>query len=147
MIEFDTRVKQAIYLHFAATTEAPTAGQVSLTLGVTPAEVKDAYGRLFGSRVLVLDADGETIRMAPPFSAVATQHRVRVAGRDYVANCAWDAFGIPAALRQGGTVTSRCGQSGETVTFDVGLDTPPASDWIFHCAVPAARWWQDIVHT
>ena len=146
-MELDTRVKQAIYLHFAATTQAPTTREVALTLGVELADVSTAFGRLFASRVLVLEADGETIRMAPPFSGVATQHRVRVAGRDYAANCAWDAFGIPAALRQGGTVTSQCGQSGEAVTFEIGLDAPPASDWIFHCAVPAARWWQDIVHT
>jgi hypothetical protein len=146
-VELDTRVKQAIYLHFAATTQAPTVEQVAVSLGVAPAEVRDAFRRLFASRVLVLETDGETIRMAPPFSAVATPQRVRVAGRDYVANCAWDAFGIPAALRQPGVVTSRCGQSGEAVIFEIGLDAPPVSDWIFHCAVPAARWWQDIVHT
>jgi hypothetical protein len=85
--------------------------------------------------------------MAPPFSGVPTQHRVVAGGREYIANCAWDALGILAALHEPGTVVSACGQSGEPLRLQVGLDGPEPSDWIFHCLVPASRWWNDLVFT
>ena len=146
-MDFDTQVKTAVYAWFAGTGTAPTVKQVAEQLGLTAAEVRSAYARLRAGRVLLLEADGDTIRMAPPFSGVATQHVVEVDGRSYFANCAWDALGVPAALHRPGTVRSRCGQSGEPLLLRVGLDGPEPSPWLFHCLVPAARWWQDLVFT
>jgi hypothetical protein len=95
----------------------------------------------------VLEADGESIRMAPPFSGVPTQHRVTAAGVSYYANCAWDALGVPAALQRPATVYSRCEQSLEPLELAVSTDGPESCDWLFHCVVPAAQWWDDIVFT
>src|SRR5947199_2116614 len=67
--------------------------------------------RLRAQRVLVLEPDGVSIRMAPPFSGVSNQHVVIVDETKYFANCAWDSFGIPAALHRPGRVHSRCEQS------------------------------------
>jgi hypothetical protein len=78
---------------------------------------------------------------------VPTPHVVEADGRTYFANCAWDALGVPAALHRPGIVHSRCAQSGEPLDLAVGLEGPGASDWLFHCPVPAARWWDDIVFT
>lgn len=66
---------------------------------------------------------------------------------DYVANCAWDALGIIAALHQPGRVHSRCEQSRQPLDLAVGTDGPEPSDWLFHCAVPASQWWDDLVFT
>jgi hypothetical protein len=85
--------------------------------------------------------------MAPPFSGVPTQHVVEADGIRYFANCAWDALGIPAALHKPGTIHSRCAQSGESFHLQVGIQGPEPSDWLFHCLVPAAKWWDDIVFT
>jgi hypothetical protein len=85
--------------------------------------------------------------MAPPFSGVHTQHQVTVDGVVYHANCAWDALGIPAALHRPAQVRSRCEQSLEPLHLAVGLEGPEPSPWLFHCLVPAAKWWQDIVFT
>ena len=60
--------------------------------------------RLDRAHALVLDADTGAIRMANPFSAVPTPHRVHADGRRWHANCAWDAFGICAALQVDGRV-------------------------------------------
>jgi hypothetical protein len=78
---------------------------------------------------------------------VPTQHVAEVEGKRYFANCAWDVLGIPAALRQAGTVHSRCEQSLEPLRLRVGLEGPEPSDWLFHCLVPAAKWWDDLVYT
>jgi hypothetical protein len=146
-VDFDTRVKTAIYGWTARTTRPPTVVETAVALGEKPEGVREAYGRLFRNRVLFLEPDGETIRMAPPFSAVPTQHRVTVAGRDYFANCSWDALGIPAALHAEAEVFSRCEQTLEPIHLRVGLSGPDPEAVVAHFAVPAAKWWADLVYT
>jgi hypothetical protein len=146
-MELDLAVKVAIYRHFAATGVRPSADDIAARVSATVAEVRESFNRLRAQRVLVLEADGESIRMAPPFSGVPTQHRVTSGGVSYYANCAWDALGIPAALHQPSIVHSRCEQSLEPLELAVSDRGPEASPWLFHCVVPAAKWWDDIVFT
>ena len=80
--------------------------------------------------------------MAPPFCGVATQHKVRAGGKEYFANCAWDALGILAALHAEGEVSSRCEQSLEPIQLRVGKNGPAPAPCVVHFAVPAARWWE-----
>ncbi len=143
----DTQIKVAIYKHFAETGRAPSASMVARLTGSDTESVRQGYARLRAQRVLVLQSDGESIRMAPPFSGVATQHVVSVTGKRYFANCAWDALGIPAALHRPAVVYSRCEQSGEPLRLQVSLEGPEPSTWLFHCLVPTAKWWDDIVFT
>lgn len=146
-MDFDTQVKLAIYRHFATTAVRPSAATVAAQLNVDPQAVLDAFHRLRVQRMLVLEEDSESIRMAPPFSGVPTQHVVTADGLLYFANCAWDALGVVAALHKPAVVHSRCEGSAEPLRLRVGLDGPEASDWVFHCLVPAAQWWADIVFT
>jgi hypothetical protein len=146
-MDLDLDVKLAIYHHFAETARRPSPEETADRVGVEVPMVLETYQRLRAQRVLVLEEDGASIRMAPPFSGVPTQHVAEVGGRRYFANCAWDVLGIVAALQQSGTVHSRCEQSGEPLHLAVGLSGPEPSDWLFHCAVPAAHWWDDIVFT
>jgi hypothetical protein len=146
-LDVDLAVKMAVYRHFADTARRPSPEEVAERAGVPVAEVVPAYARLRAQRVLLLEDDGASIRMAPPFSGVPTQHVAVVGGKRYDANCAWDAFGIPAALESEGRVESRCEQSREPLWLDIGRDGPEPSDWLFHCAVPAAHWWDDLVLT
>lgn len=146
-MEFDNQVKLAVYGHFARTGRRPAPDEIAAAVGADGAAVIDAYGRLRAQRVLVLESDGSSILMAPPFSGVPTQHIVEAGGVRYHANCAWDALGVLAALHQPGMVHSRCEQSGEPLHLEVGQDGPAHSDWLFHCLVPAAHWWDDIGFT
>jgi hypothetical protein len=141
------QVKVAVYHHFAETGRAPEPSEVAKRAGTRVDLVVAAYASLRAHRLLWLEPDGRTIRMAPPFSAVPTQHVVEVGGMRYFANCAWDALAIPAALHTPGIVHSRCEQSGEPLELPVRLDGPERSDWLFHCLVPAAKWWDDLVFT
>jgi len=146
-MDFDLQVKLAVYHHFAATGGRPSLDQTAERVAADAAAVLEAYRRLQAQRVLVLEADGASIRMAPPFSGVVTQHVVDAGGVSYFANCAWDALGIPAALRKPATVHSRCEQSLQPLRLQVTAAGPEASDWLFHCVAPAAHWWDDIVFT
>jgi hypothetical protein len=146
-MDFPTSVKLAIYRLTAEHGSPPAQTVVAEAVGAPLAEVRAAYESLAGNRLLVLQADRATIRMAPPFSGVPTQHRVTVAGVRYFANCAWDAFGIMAALGRPSKIHSRCEQSLEPLDLEVDTAAPPESDWVFHCQVPAAHWWDDVVFT
>jgi len=146
-VDLDLEIKMAIYRHFAETGERPSVDEIARRVGVSTEDVSEAYRRLRVARVLLLEADGISIRMAPPFSGIATQHVVKSEGVSYFANCAWDALGIPAALQHPATVHSRCEQTMEPLRLEVGRDGPEPSVWLFHCLVPAAQWWDDLVFT
>jgi hypothetical protein len=146
-MDFDTNIRLAVYQHFASTGQAPSLARVAAHLASSEQDVRLGYARLRANRVLFLEPDGETIRMAPPFSGVPTPHTVEAGRQPYFANCAWDALGIPAALHQPAVVHSSCGQSGAPLNLQVGRGGPESSPWLFHCQVPAARWWVDLVFT
>ena len=146
-MDFDTKTKLAIYGYFAENGRRPSPEEIANLTGSDISNVLGAYARLRAQRVLALEADGSSIRMAPPFSGVPTQHSVVVGGKQYFGNCAWDALGIVAALHQPGEVHSCCEQSGEPLHLKVSLNGPEPSTWLFHCLVPASKWWDDIVFT
>jgi hypothetical protein len=147
-MDFDLLLRMAIYRHFAERAAAPTLDDMAAEAARPREEIKEAYRRLYAKRLLVPMPDGEAIRMAPPFSGIETQHRVRANGKEYFANCAWDSFGVAAALRAEGEVVSRCEQTREPLRVSLqGQAGPPLSEWRFHVAVPAVHWWRDIVYT
>ena len=146
-MDFENRVKLAVYHHFAETGRAPGPADVAGRVESVADVVVEAYRSLASKRLLVLEPDGTSIRMASPFSGVPTQHVVESEGVEYFANCAWDALGIGAALQRPVVVRSRCEQSLEALVLPVGIDGPDRSDWVFHCLVPASQWWDDIVFT
>lgn len=145
--ESDVQVKLAIFGEFSETGRAPTCERIEARTGLSPDIVRDSLQSLRAQRLVVVESDGATIRMAPPFSGVPTYHVVESGGVEYYANCAWDALGILAALKSPGRIRSRCAQSGEPLDIRVGVNGPEPSTWLFHCLVPAARWWEDIVFT
>ena len=142
----DTDVRIAVYETFAAAGRAPTRHELAERLSLTPDEVAASLGRLAAARVLVLRPSGD-IWMAMPFSAVPTPFLVHSVDSQWWANCAWDAFGIPAALHVDGHVSSTCPDCGERIEIEIRDERPIPNDYVFHVAVPAARWWDDIVYT
>jgi hypothetical protein len=121
---------------------APTAAELG-----DEADVKAGWRRLHEVQALVLDPATDEIRMANPFSAVPTAYRVHARERSWYANCAWDAFGVLAALEVDGSVESSCPDCGEPYVVQVDGKRIDRSGLLFHCLVPAARWWDDIVFT
>jgi hypothetical protein len=65
----------------------------------------------------------------------------------WYANCAWDAFGVCAALKADGRIETSCADCAEALTVDVTNQMPDDETILFHCLVPASRWWDDIVFT
>jgi hypothetical protein len=145
--ERDLQLRNLTYARFVAEGRAPTAEEVARAAGLRTGELRAAWRRLHDAHALVLDPAGAELRMANPFSAVATPYRVHCDGRDWYANCAWDAFGICAALGRDGRIDSECPDCGEAITVRVSDAAPSDDTLLFHCLVPAAHWWDDIVFT
>jgi hypothetical protein len=110
--------------------------------------------------MIVLDDRPTTkgeVRMALPFSSEPTgfevsSSEVTSGGRRWWANCAWDSFAVVAALDIDSRIEATWMDTGEpvdiTITSGVISDGLDGDDEGFvHFAVPASRWWDDIVET
>jgi hypothetical protein len=147
MDDVDIMVRNATYALFAELGRAPTADDVAQRAGSDAGDVAAVWRRLHDAHALVLDVETGALRMANPFSAVPTSYRVQAGGRWWDANCAWDAFGICAALHTDGRIESACPDCDRPIEVAVRDGRPDDEDLVFHCLVPAARWWDDIVFT
>ena len=96
--------------------------------------------------LVVLDDVGE-IRMALPFAATDTGHRVKGDNRTWWANCAWDSLAIPVALGIDAQIEATWLDTGDPVDLVVRNGRLSSTEGFVHFAIPAARWWDDIVET
>ena len=103
--------------------------------------------RLAAAHVIVLQPDGAEILMANPFSAVPTAFPVVTARQRYQGNCIWDALGAVAMLGEDAEIETACGCCGQALRLAVRAGTLEAPPSVVHFALPAARWWDDIVFT
>ncbi len=143
----DVRLRNVTYQMFVESGRAPTADAVASVVRATAADVVAGWARLHDAHALVLQTGGREIRMANPFSAVPTAYRVMANDRWWYANCAWDAFGICAALDADGIIETSCPDCGDAVSINVRSERPDDRSLVFHCLVPANLWWDDIVFT
>jgi hypothetical protein len=147
-VDFDVAVKLNIYETIVESSKAPTSAEVSEAMGTSVDVVEAAFHRLYQKRLLVLEPGSTSqIRMAPPFSGVETPFRVKVDGKVYFANCAWDALGVPSALHHDADIATTCADCGESMSFEARNNAPVLQDCAVHFAVPAAKWWDDIIYT
>lgn len=140
------RVRLGIYDEIVRSGDAPGAAALAATLGLHDAEVADAYRALADAHVIVLRAGTLDIAWAPPFSAVPTPFRTACGDASWYAPCAWDAFGIPAALKCDAVVDARCAWSGDAIRCGVA-NGRAYGDGVIHLLVPAAHFWDDIAYT
>jgi alkylmercury lyase-like protein len=147
MDERDLALRNHVYRRFAELGRAPELTETADELGLSAEQAEVGLRRLHDAHWLVLESDRPAIRMANPFSAVPTPHRVEADGRPWSANCAWDAFGIPAALGVDGHISSTCPDCEEAIELDVIDQRPEPDRDVFHVLVPARSWWEDIVFT
>jgi transposase InsO family protein len=142
----DIELRNTTYRLFVEYGRAPSAGEVAIAARMTEASVRRGWRNLHDAHALVLDAAGE-IRMANPFAARPTPFRVEAGGRPWFANCAWDAFGIGAALRVDSTINAECADCHTGLQIDVRDGRPDDENVFFHVLVPADSWWNDIGYT
>jgi len=146
MTQDDLRLRNLTYGCLVRLGHVPAAAEVAADSGRSRAGVIAGWKRLHSEHALVLSQTTGEIVMANPFSAVPTAYRVEAAGQWWYGNCAWDAFGICGALHTDGQIETSCPDCGQALSIAV-RNRRPDQDLLFHCLVPAALWWDDIVFT
>ena len=142
MDDRDLDLRRRTYGFMVETGRAPTAGEFG-----EREDVIAGWRRLHEAHALVLNPATDEIRMLNPFSAVPSEYRVHARDRWWYANCAWDAFGVCAALGADGRIECSCPDCGEPIAVDVRAQKPGDERLLFHVLVPARQWWDDIVFT
>jgi Alkylmercury lyase len=139
----DDDLRVLIYRTFATTGAAPTTDELERAAG-GPAH--DALSRLARDRHLVL-GDDDRILMAHPFATIPLGFAVM--GRDVLwwGGCAWDSFAMPHLIADEVLVATRCPGCDAPHVWVVGRDGPSEGGEVAHFLVPAARMWDDVVHT
>lgn len=146
---FDRDVRSTIAEHIQEQAAVPTAAEIAARMAVPEAEAAEGLGRLAAARVLILTPGTTEILSFNPFATGPTDFPVRAGGRDWWGLCAWDAFGIPAALGTDGVVQGACAD-GCGVPLEVRLagDAVGALDGVvMQFGLPARDWWKDIIFT
>jgi hypothetical protein len=145
--EFDLAVRRAVYDHALRAGRPPSTVEAAQATHATTAEIRDAFERLAGAHVIVLQPESGEILMANPFSSVPTPFPVATARQSYYGNCIWDALGVAAMLGEDARISTACGCCGESLEIRLRAGAAEAPPSLIHFALPAARWWDDIVFT
>jgi hypothetical protein len=145
--DFDRRVRQHIYEATLARGHPPTVGETAKGLSAPVYEILASFQRLAAAHILVLQPENGEILMASPFSAVPTPFLVELEAFSCYGNCIWDALGIAAILKQNAHIRTACADCGVALELSVIDGSLQAARGIIHFALPARRWWDNIVFT
>jgi len=142
------RVRTFIYEHFAKTAQAPDLTTIAQQVGLSRVQATEMLNALHEIHALFLDPGTTIIRIANPFSGVPTPFEVDVNGKRYWANCAWDSFGVIAALQAtDGVIHATCAQSDTPLQLQVHQGEVVDTAAIIHILVPFREWYQNMVFT
>jgi len=144
-------VWREVYRAFASEGRALSFGELSVRLAISPEQVRASMLELPDRHLLVLNETRDAVRMAHPFSAVPMAFVVTpVDGRDerrWWGGCAWDSFGISAALGLDVLVDTACPGCGRHLRVEVGAGQGPEASMVVRYPRPALEWWSDVVST
>lgn len=142
-----------VYAFWVEHTHPPSVQDTARGLGLEMDEARALYEELNARHALMLMPGTDVIRMANPFSGVPTGFRVTItgtsahAGKKYYANCAWDSFGIPAALHADATIDAFCSNTQEPLRLHLHDGKITGDAAVVYIRMPFANWYDDLVFT
>ncbi len=142
---FDGEVRRFVYDVTLRRGYPPTIDESAVGVRTTAEEVEASFQRLAAGRVLVLQSGKGEILMANPFSAVPTPFLVEFDNYGCYGNCIWDAMGIAAMRRKDARIKTSCGDCGASMEVRIAAGALQSGEGVAHIALPARRWWDDIV--
>jgi hypothetical protein len=140
-------IRASVYATFAREGRPPSPSELSASLGLPPAAVDAALRELHDMHAIVLTEAGDGVRMAHPFSAWPMGFVLRTGDRFWWGGCAWDSFGIVAALRERVEILTVCPSCGAELRYAASESSPPDAELVVRLPRPAAEWWEDVVAT
>jgi hypothetical protein len=142
-------VRICIYQSFCNSGHAPKRAKLNQIFhAFTSDQISNALKTLTSGRLLVLDENEEVI-MAHPFSSVPLGFSCMGKRNLWWGGCAWDSFALPHLLKTDSSilVATTCPSCNSPHSFLVNRDSAPAGTQVAHFLIPAARMWNDVVHT
>jgi len=145
------RVRLRIFEHLLERSAPPVVEQLMREFELDRAATEAVLDELVASRSIALVKGTHRILMAFPFSAVATPFAVHARGRDYFANCSWDAVAFHAMLGQEPVdIDSYCQHCAQPIRIELrggrAARVEPAAT-IVYLALRPTEWWTDIITT
>jgi len=113
----DRAVRLATYRGFAGQGRPPSVAELAAETGLAETAVRAALRHLHDAHAIVLVPAGDAVRIAHPFSAAPMGFVVSAEGRGpagyagdrmWWGGCAWDSFGIGAALGEPVAIRTHC---------------------------------------
>lgn len=152
MTRTETRqIRDLVYATLATHGYAPSIRELAHQTNSDPDTVRRHLADLADAHALVLNAEGDRIRMAHPFTAAPMAFVLTpVDGNDdrrWWGGCAWDSFGISAALKLDVRIDTTCPYCAQHLSLVVGPETAPEGQRAVRFPKPAAEWWEDVVAT
>ena len=136
-----------IYAFWVEQEHPPAVQDTARALQIEIEPARALYEELNAHHALLLMPGTHIIRMANPFSGVPTGFRVRVGAKNYYANCAWDSFGIPAALHADARIQALCSHNQTPLYFQIENGSVRGDFAVVYFRVPFAEWYDDLVFT
>lgn len=144
-------VRDVVYETFALEGRAPSIGEIAHRTELSERTVNRYLHQLAGANALVLNKEGDAVRMAHPFTAAPMAFVLTPTNgaddRRWWGGCAWDSFGISAALDIEVRIDTACPQCANHLSITAGPSTPPPAGPVVRFPRPAAEWWEDVVET
>ena len=144
---FDAILRAATYRFIAHNGHVPKIRELAAALSLSNKQVSAGFRRLANAHILVLQEDSSEILRAAPFWAVPTAFHVRSGKHAWWGSCIWDALGIPALLRRDAHITTACACCDSLMTLSVKNSRVLPASGVAHFAVPARRWYENLVFT
>lgn len=144
-------VRLQVYEHFLEHGRPPVVEELMRDFGLTRGATEHTLDELSSTRGLALVKGTHRILMAWPFSAIATPFRVRASGREYFANCSWDAVAFHAMLGNAPVdIDSFCHHCAQPIHVELrdgeAVTVEPAGTLVYLGLRPG-QWWDEIITT
>lgn len=144
-------VRKFVFDHFLQHSQPPVLEEVMQKFKLDRLEAHGILQQLDSAHHLKLLSGTQRILMAWPFSAIVTPFRVTLPdARRYFANCAWDAVAFHVMLKEDVSIDSFCHHCAEHLQIKLRahqIESIHPEGVLVYLALPAAKWWDDIVNT
>lgn len=144
------RVRLTIFERFLKDARAPVVEELMTEFSLSRDDATATLNELEAARHIALVPGSARILMAFPFSAIATPFLVTARGRQYFANCAWDAVAFHAMLGDEVAVESFCHHCAAPIRIaleDGRATRVEPKDALVYLALRPTQWWDNIVTT
>jgi hypothetical protein len=143
----DATLRHALYRFIVTRGYIPKLRELAAALSRPQKTIRAGIRRLAQLHILVLQQNSSEILRAAPFWAVPTAFHVQSGELAWWASCIWDALAIPAMLRRDARITTACPCCDSPLKLTVHNGHFLQATGVIHFAVPASRWYENIVFT